>query len=139
MQDLARGHDIVAALTIMQAPSDRAAEILRAAGARAMTDVTGFGLRGHIDTICAASGVAFDLDMDQVPLLPGALELAEAGIRSSLFEGNGGSSDMSAREAFAHDPQTAGGLLAALPGDAEPVLDQLASAGIEAAFLGRFS
>ncbi|MEO0676158.1 MAG: selenide, water dikinase SelD [Pseudomonadota bacterium] len=139
MQDLARGHDIVAALTMMQAPSDRAAEILRAAGAGAMTDVTGFGLRGHIDTICAASGVAFALDMDQVPLLPGALELAEAGIRSSLFEGNGGSSDMSAREALAYDPQTAGGLLAALPGEAEPVLDQLASAGIEAAFLGRFS
>ncbi|MEL6550654.1 MAG: selenide, water dikinase SelD [Pseudomonadota bacterium] len=138
MQDRVSGHHIVEALRVMLEPSHDASRILRAVGARAMTDVTGFGLRGHIDTICAASGVSFDLDMGAVPLLPGALEMAEAGVRSSIFEANGGHDALAPLEALAFDPQTAGGLLAAAP-DGEAARDQLASAGISAAVLGRFS
>src|SRR3954453_5255511 len=48
-------------------------------GATALTDVTGFGLLGHLHELCEASGVAAELDAAAVPALPGALELAAGG------------------------------------------------------------
>ena len=89
------------------------------AGAHAMTDVTGFGLAGHLSGICAASGVGARIDPGAVPLLPGALELAEAGVRSTLYPQNRlavPGLGKGARIDLLFDPQTCGGLLAALPG-----------------------
>src|SRR3954452_20332860 len=66
----------VEAMTILNA---EAADAARAAGAHALTDVTGFGLLGHLHEVCEASGVGAELDAAAVPALPGALELAAAG------------------------------------------------------------
>ena len=96
-----------------------------AAYAHAMTDVTGFGLAGHLLNILRASGVGAEIKLRDLPLLPGAEGLARAGVRSSLWAGNvtAVSEDISASQAIGDsprydllfDPQTAGGLLAAVP------------------------
>ena len=92
----------------------------------AVTDVTGFGLLGHAHEIATRSGVAIELDAGALPALPGALELAAAGVRTGGdprnrdFVGDAlavdGASD--AQVALAFDPQTAGGLLVSLPAGA---------------------
>ena len=136
----ARGRDVAAMLARMAAPQGDAAAIL--AGAHAMTDVTGFGLAGHLAAICRASGVAAELALDAVPLHDGALALAEAGHASSLHAANvraapvtGGSGG---RLALLHDPQTAGGLLAAVDADeADALVARLRAAGHDAARIGR--
>ena len=82
----ADGRDVAAMFEAMARPQGDAAALL--AGAHAMTDVTGFGLAGHLLAICTASGVAAEIDLDAVPLYPGALALAEAGHRSSIWAAN---------------------------------------------------
>src|SRR3954453_23505909 len=70
--------DLVArAIAVMTTLNDRAAEQARAAGAHALTDVTGFGLLGHLHELAAASGVAAEIDADPVPAIDGALALLE--------------------------------------------------------------
>jgi selenide, water dikinase len=90
--------------------------------AHAVTDVTGFGLLGHAWEIAERSGVSIELDGDALPLYPGALETAEAGVRTggdarnrSHLERHVLSDAPPAVEALAFDPQTSGGLLAAVP------------------------
>ena len=116
MQRRARGRDVAACLAIMQRPQGEAAAIL--AGARAMTDVTGFGLAGHLANICRASATGARLDLDAIPLLPGAEALARAGVASSLAPANRAavSADLpeGPKRNLLFDPQTAGGLLAAV-------------------------
>ena len=97
--------------------------------ASAMTDVTGFGLAGHLLEICDASGVAADLALEALPLLPGAEALAAAGEASSLAPQNRAACLgrltgplTSPRAALLFDPQTCGGLLAAVPAKAAPTL-----------------
>ena len=102
----------------MAEPQGQAASLL--AGAHAMTDVTGFGLAGHLRSIAQASGIGVEIDLAAVPLLEGAEALAALGVRSSLFADNRALcadlvTDGSARSELLFDPQTAGGLLAALP------------------------
>lgn len=105
-----------------------------------MTDVTGFGLAGHLLGLCEASGLAARLDLAAVPLMQGAAELSARGIRSSLFEENRAIAPALPRGSKADllfDPQTAGGLLAAVaPETAEEVLKQLQGAGYNAARIG---
>jgi selenide,water dikinase len=84
MQGKAKGVDVLACWDAMSVPQDRAAVVLSPV-ARAMTDVTGFGLAGHLWNICAASGTGAALTLDAVPILPGALALAERGVRSTLY------------------------------------------------------
>ena len=132
MADKATGAQVAAALAAMQFGQQSASRILRGA-ARAMTDVTGFGLAGHLQNICAASNLAALLELDTIPTLPGAVTLSENGEHSSLYPNN--------RAAFSNipdtpksrllfDPQTSGGLLAAVPsGKADGVLNALAKAG----------
>ena len=132
MQRRARGRDVAACLAAMARPQGEASRILGVA--RAMTDVTGFGLAGHLADICRASGAGARLDLDAVPLLPGALALAEAGVASTLAPANRaavpGRFPEGARAALAFDPQTAGGLLAAVPeAAAHTVLARLRDAG----------
>ena len=114
--------------------------------ASAMTDVTGFGLAGHLMAICRASGVAAELDARAVPLLDGALALSEQQVQSSLYPDN--LSDAltimappeTARGRLMLDPQTAGGLLAALPEDeAKRAIAALSEQGIDAALIGRIT
>jgi selenide,water dikinase len=92
------------------------------AGVHALTDVTGFGLLGHLMEICKGSGVAATLHWNQVPLLPGARELAAQGFVTGAsarnFAGYGGKVSLGesvdeAGKALLTDPQTSGGLLVA--------------------------
>jgi selenide,water dikinase len=142
MRVLAEGAEVAACWAQMTAPQGAAAAIL-APMAHAMTDVTGFGLAGHLGNICAASDVGAELALDAVPLLPGALRLSEAGVRSTLYEQNRAALEgrveapETARAALVFDPQTAGGLLAAVPAaEADRLVADLRNAGFDAARIG---
>jgi len=134
----AKGEWVAAALTQMCQPQGAAARIL--SEAHAMTDVTGFGLAGHLLGLCEASDLAAILDLSAVPMMRGAIELSAQGIRSSLFEDNRSLAPNLARGPEADllfDPQTAGGLLASVDADtADELLEQLQAAGYSAARIG---
>jgi selenide,water dikinase len=92
----------------------------------AATDVTGFGLLGHGLEMARGSGARFVLEASALPALAGAVELAKAGVETGGAAHNrrfvGGSLDVAPSVALelvtlAHDPQTSGGLLAAVPAD----------------------
>jgi selenide, water dikinase len=111
--------------------------------ARAMTDVTGFGLAGHLLEMLETSGVAARLRLGDVPFLPGAVELAAAGMGSSLQPANLAAvswrmdAPQDAKVALLTDPQTCGGLLASVPADqAAALVDALRLAGHQAAVIG---
>jgi selenide,water dikinase len=73
--------EVVATATASMACLNRdGAEVAREHGVRAATDITGFGLLGHLSEMCRASGVGLDLWFDRLPLLPGAGDLAKRGI-----------------------------------------------------------
>ena len=101
-----------------------ASEALVALGdvVHACTDVTGFGLLGHAWEVAERSGVRVVLDAGAVPTYPGALEAAERGVRTggdprnrAYLEGHVDATGVDdVLEALLHDPQTSGGLLAAL-------------------------
>jgi selenide, water dikinase len=114
--------------------------------AHAMTDVTGFGLAGHLLEILDASGLAATLDSRQIPTLPAALALAGLGQASSLAPANRAATigrvagPETPLKALLFDPQTAGGLLAALPrAAAEALLPALRAQGYDAAIIGNLS
>lgn len=118
MQARARGADIANLWdALCQSQQSVAREL--AGVARAMTDVTGFGLAGHLSRLCKASDVGAELHLPEVPVWPGALAASEEGIASSLYPENRAAVpeilDDSARARLLFDPQTAGGLLAAVP------------------------
>ena len=128
MRGVARGADVMSTLSTMLESQGRASQ--RLGTAHAMTDITGFGLAGHLMNICEASGVAAEIDMASVPVMPGAAELSQAGIRSSLYEANRSALPDVDLPPLMFDPQTAGGLLAAVPEDvADPILSDLNEAG----------
>jgi selenide,water dikinase len=144
----ARGRWIDAALESMQVSNRDAAACLIAHGASACTDLTGFGLLGHLVEMTRPSGVDAEIDLAALPLLDGALETAAAGILSSLQPANVRlrRALRNQAEALHHpaypllfDPQTAGGLLASVPAErAEACLAALHAAGYpHAARIGR--
>jgi selenide,water dikinase len=122
-----------------------AADVIRPFEPNAVTDVTGFGLVGHAHELAERSGVRAVIDSGTLPLLPGALELASAGVRTGGDRRNREyaaphveSHATEALEALAYDPQTAGGLLVSIPAERAPVLEAtLASGGIVSARIGR--
>ncbi|MFC0161269.1 selenide, water dikinase SelD [Mameliella alba] len=137
MAGLARGEDVAAALQRMVQSQAQASTSLK--DAHAMTDVTGFGLLGHLRNICLNSNVGAEITLEAVPLMHGAVELARQGIRSSLYPDNRAPfPDLadSAPHDLLIDPQTSGGLLAAVPGDGTEPLAALHGAGYEAARIG---
>lgn len=120
----ARGRWIDAAIASMLQSNAAAAEVLRRHGATACTDVTGFGLIGHLLEMVRASGVSARLAPSAVPLLDGALDIVKQGIFSSLQPENlrlrravAGDASGSPVYPLLFDPQTAGGLLASVPAD----------------------
>ncbi|WP_293575997.1 selenide, water dikinase SelD [Phaeobacter sp.] len=141
MAGVVNGAHVQTALSQMSHPQAEVAACL--SSAKAMTDVTGFGLLGHLMGICRESGVGADVTFNAVPVLPGVTDLVHSGVRSSLFQDNaalvpnlatGGSQDV------LFDPQTAGGLLAAVdPTQADTVLKALKSVAPEAAIIGHFT
>ena len=139
----AAGRWIDDALTGMTQSSRAAADILRRHGATACTDITGFGLLGHLLEMLRASGTGARLEIDAVPVLTGARDCLVRGYRSSLHESN--RSNLAALVAPATgatvqaieillDPQTAGGLLAGIPAaQAQGCVAALRAAGYPAA------
>ncbi len=117
MRGRARGRWVQAALAHMQRSNQAAAAVLRAHGAVAATDVTGFGLAGHLLEMLRASNLDAELWPQRVPLLDGALETAALGLLSSLHPANerlgaGVHGEAGPRRDLLFDPQTSGGLLA---------------------------
>jgi selenide,water dikinase len=142
MAGRAMGRTVAAAFASMARSSGPAARRI-SPHAHAMTDVTGFGLAGHLLTILDASGVGARIDRDAIPCLAGAQALIAAGMASSLLPANRAS--VAGRLNCANevdfdllcDPQTAGGLLAAVPPDvAEDILRDLCDGGETAAVIG---
>jgi selenide,water dikinase len=124
-----------AAIQTMLELNDAAAAVLRAFSPGAATDVTGFGLLGHAYELASRSGVRVVLEASSLPALPGALELAAAGVRTGgdrrnrEYAGPHVESEADAViEALAYDPQTAGGLLVSLPVEHAAVLEATFSA-----------
>jgi selenide,water dikinase len=136
----AKARWIVAALAAMGQSSGPAAVCLSEHGATACTDVTGFGLLGHLAEMAQASDMDVRIDPARIAALDGALEMLEAGIRSTLHPGNaeiGRLIDGPAPDLL-FDPQTAGGLLAGVPVDkADACVEALLALGYaEAAVIG---
>ncbi len=122
----AKGRWIDGALQSMVVSNRLGAQCLTAHGATACTDLTGFGLLGHLVEMTRPSGVDAELHMDALPLLDGAQECVAAGIVSSLQGSNvrlrralRNQADFVShpRYPLIFDPQTAGGLLASVPAD----------------------
>jgi selenide,water dikinase len=138
--------DLAAAIDQMRTLNRAASEALLEAGVVAATDVTGFGLLGHGLEMARASGTRFVFDADAMPILPGALELAAQGVETGgaahnrrfvadvLTVANGAQKEL---VTLAHDPQTSGGLLAAVPADrAAAAGDALARRKVEHWWVG---
>ncbi|MEM6823682.1 MAG: selenide, water dikinase SelD [Pseudomonadota bacterium] len=137
----APGQIVAEMLATMATPQDLAAKALKRA--HAMTDVTGFGLAGHLLGLCQASKLGAEISFPDVPVYEGAFALAAKGIQSTLAPENEAAvrphislpDDPSVALLF--DPQTAGGLLAALPeAEAEAALAVLRERGVPAARIG---
>mgnify|MGYP001277607056 FL=1 len=135
-----------AALTCMTRLNDDAARIAVASGARGATDVTGFGLLGHLGRAAIESGIDVAIDFAAVPLLPGTRELAEAGSMPGGSRRNlewaderldrGGHDELDVL--LLADAQTSGGLVFGVdPTEVDGVLVDLDSTGHLAAVIGR--
>jgi selenide,water dikinase len=150
----ARGRWVEAALDSMAQSSQGAAQTLAQFGAHACTDVTGFGLLGHLVEMLQSPGLGAQLEMASLPVLDGALASLQAGIFSSLHSSNaqqslaiaagagkeaGQGSEASLRRELLFDPQTAGGLLASVPWEqAQACLQALRAQGYtQCALIGR--
>lgn len=120
----------------------RASRIMVELGAHGCTDVTGFGLMGHLSELTSASGVDAELELSHIPFLEGAVEHARAGDQPGGLVANrnhfarlvdlpeAANEDMAARFDLLFDPQTSGGLLIALEeSKAKVLLQRLAHEG----------
>jgi selenide,water dikinase len=138
---------VAAAIASMTTLNREAGRVAVEAGVVAATDVTGFGLLGHLHRMLRASGAAATVQAGAVPLLPGAVELTEAGFVSGGTRNNmayladkverNGAGIPDLTWTLLHDAQTSGGLLMAVPGARlGAVRDGLDAAGVPAAEVG---
>lgn len=136
-------------LTSMLKANDAASLAARQAGANAVTDVTGFGLAGHLLEMLDASELDAEIQLSRLPLLPGAGQLLREGLESTLAPANREiefrtkcfDDNLKAQPEFAalFDPQTSGGLLLSVSPEKEQLLqDKLREAGVDAWTIGRF-
>ncbi len=116
----AYGCEIFALLDVMSESQADVAALL-ASSANALTDVTGFGLAGHAARLANSAGLTAEIQLDRVPFYPGAERLSGQGVRSSLYPANLAAHAIdlpdNPKAALLFDPQTAGGLLAAISQD----------------------
>ena len=139
---------IEAATRAMTTLNSTAAEVATGGGfqVHACTDITGFGLIGHLREVAAGSGVSIRLKASSVPLLEGAMECIHAGLIPGGLKANREFAECAVSyepgvpeelKAILYDPQTAGGLLfsVAQP-DAEKLLAALKAAGLPAVIIG---
>lgn len=145
-QDVATAAEAEAAIASMTTPNGPAAEVAQGHGVTACTDVTGFGLLGHLRNIARGSGVDAVIELGALPLLPGA----EAHARAGRVPG-GSKANLAFLEpmlvraaeidplrlALAADAQTSGGLLLCVaPADADALVTELRGLGLPAARVG---
>ena len=139
MRGLAKADAIRTAITRMSQSNRAAAECLTRHRASAATDVTGFGLAGHLIEMLDAAGLDAELNLTEVSTYPQALALAKAGIASTLLPENlalacrlcGEPPRSAATLAVLFDPQTSGGLVAGVPANrAQACLDDLKRNGM---------
>lgn len=139
--------ELDAAIVQMRTLNRAASEVFVEHGLRAATDVTGFGLLGHGLEMARASNASFVFEAATLPALQGALELARGGVEtggaahnrrfvaSSLDVAEGVSPEL---VTLAHDPQTSGGLLAAVPAESVSAVEAALDArGVEHWRVGR--
>jgi selenide,water dikinase len=145
MRGVASARVVTAAIEAMLQSAAEASACLASYGATACTDVTGFGLLGHLLEMLTASHADARLDPHEIPALDGSLPLLRQGLASSLHAGNspaltavmGEPPPDPALTALVIDPQTAGGLLAGIPAEcAADCLAQLHALGYRAAEIG---
>nr|MCH9784232.1 selenide, water dikinase SelD [Gammaproteobacteria bacterium] len=149
MHDLSRGPWLDATLDSMLRSNGLARDAMAPLAPNACTDITGFGLLGHLLELCEQSNLDARLDLDGLSLLPGTEELVARGVVSTLKPANdqvltrcehGDIADDDPRLAAATDPQTSGGLLFSVdPGLRDAALAALAQAGVKAAVIGEMS
>lgn len=131
MQYRARGEWIASAIDSMLISNREACNIARDFDVSACTDITGFGLAGHLLEMVSPE-VGLEIDLTTLPLLPGADEcLNQLQIRSTLHEANRRAAALALDHAeILFDPQTAGGLLLVVPAEEGGVLvEKLRAAG----------
>lgn len=141
----ASGADTISSMTRL---NRIASEAMVGVGAHAATDVTGFGVLGHVHEMMEASGTAAELDASALPLLPRALEYARQNVCpgrttelvtwASEFTVWHSAVEQELWMRVMCDPQTSGGLLIAVgPEHDDALLERLAADGIPAAAIGR--
>lgn len=143
---LATAEQVEGMVAVMTALNREAAELARAAGVRAATDVTGFGLAGHLCEMARSSRRSLRLFASEVPLITGALEHARAGRfpggskKNRQFFSRWAAVEEGVEEALAglmFDAQTSGGLiLGVAPERARELLGRLLDSGHQAALIG---
>jgi selenide,water dikinase len=126
---------------VMAALNRKAAEVMRGFQVHACTDVTGFGLLGHLHEMLGGGEIGIKVFVDAIPILPGTEEYAGMGLvpggalRNREFYAprvQGGEALSPALLDILYDPQTSGGLLIAVPEeDAEGILRRLQEVGVK--------
>jgi selenide,water dikinase len=149
MQQKADGDDVLSCLNTMLQSNQQAGQIFKRFQCSAMTDITGFGLIGHLLETLKGSDYLCHIDLSKIPLLPGALALSKQGIKSTLFDKNAQAQQYidnydqhKKHDAYAllFDPQTSGGLMAWVANEhSTDCIQALKKAGYEAHIIAKLS
>ena len=121
--EMAEKSQIDEVVTVMTSINKKAKEVIENYPISACTDITGFGLAGHAMEMAASSKVTFEIDVNKVPYIDGALEMAKMGLVPAGTYNNkdyisGDVESINIEECYLdlmYDPQTSGGLLITLP------------------------
>jgi selenide,water dikinase len=137
------------AVAAMSTLNRAAAEVMVKVGAHAATDITGFGLMGHLKSMVKGSRVGAQVQLGRVPVLPGAWELLDQGVapggthrnRQSVADAVSWHPDLTEREQLLLcDAQTSGGLMISVASDqTEALLSELQASGVSGAVLGEIT